>query len=71
MHQRRRLERVPRSLLRHPLCCELAQLVIHKWQQRFRGFGVAAVDRGQNACDVAHKYTLPGRQNDQLAAARE
>jgi hypothetical protein len=52
--QRRRLQRLPRLLLREPPGRELAQFFVNQGEQLPGGTGVAVLDGRQNAGDVFH-----------------
>jgi hypothetical protein len=55
VNQGRRLQRLARLLLRHPFGSKSTQFVIDERKQLLRGAGVALLDRGQDASNVAHE----------------
>ena len=55
MHQRRRLQRLPRLLLSQFSGRQPPQLFIHQWQQLLRRRRVAGFDLGEDAGDVGHE----------------
>ena len=52
MHQRRRLERLPRLLLRQPLRRQLPQLIVHQRQEAFRWLLLTALDPLEDHGDI-------------------
>src|SRR5439155_17233695 len=54
MYERRGLQGVTRLLVGHLVRRELAQFAIDKRQQFLRSFGIAMLNRVENASDLAH-----------------
>ena len=49
-----RLQRLAGRFLGHLLRRQLAQLLVHQWQQLLGGMGIALLGRGQDAGDFFH-----------------
>jgi hypothetical protein len=60
VNEGRRLQRLARFLLCHPLCGELAQLLVDQRQELLRGMWIAPFDGRQNARDLVHWPYLVG-----------
>jgi hypothetical protein len=54
MHQRRRLQRLPRLFVRESRRSELSQLIVHQRQKLLGGLRIAGIDAGQDAGNVGH-----------------
>ena len=61
VHQRRRLQRLPRILLSHHRRGKFTQLIINQRQKLLTGFPVALFDGGENPCHVTHDREIPLR----------
>src|SRR5205814_3179814 len=57
VHQRRRLQRLAGSFVRHFIGCEPAEFFIDEWKQFIGGIGIAFADSIENAREVAHLVT--------------
>ena len=58
MHERGRLERVPRRLMLHAVGREPAQFLVNEGKQLLRRSGVALLNRGEDACNVVQGVTV-------------
>src|SRR5262245_11138792 len=67
MHQRRRLQRLARLLLSHPLGRQPPQLVVDQRQQLLRGRRVARLDGRQDARHLTHRLAPVGMAPGLLA----
>ena len=65
----RRLERLPRLLLRQPLGGQFAQLVVDQRQQLLGGLRVALLDRREDSRDVVHRREAAGDEDAPAATA--
>ena len=59
VHQRRRLERLPRLLAGEFLCGQLAKLVVDKRQELIDGIRIAAFDCCKDTSDFVHHLEPP------------